>query len=193
MIRLNKILFDLLLPFKEVRKGYHIVDGDLLPIFINELIAHSASQCCIPDNHHASGFVKGLPIAYRNVVSVVNSSKSYKKTVLLFEPLADIFLELIEDKYYISLCETSHAFGYEKNITYVKQKLNKIVKEILKNPAFKNKFNLGTKGIEINTQMPMPDSEMATTILAGNYLPPIIPIKATVKDSIRNCLDNRDI
>ncbi|MFX1265828.1 MAG: hypothetical protein ACFFH0_10650, partial [Promethearchaeota archaeon] len=88
-----------------------------------------------------------------------------------------LFLELIEEESYKQLSMFNYQLGFPKLRAYIMQKIKKSIETVTTKSPFKEILNIGSRGILASTNIPVPDSEMASMLLKKKYLPPIFSIE----------------
>ena len=95
--------------------------------------------------------------------------------------LVGAFAEILQDDLYKSLSQEAYALGIPARVRTALTAMGAKVGQLLKKPKVRQLFDLGSKGVSVATQIPMPDSQQAAELLGlGPYLPPYVNINSVV-------------
>ncbi len=96
----------------------------------------------------------------------------------------DSFGQLIEDLSFKELSEHSKNLTISTQIQHSLSGIKRSAQTIVNKPLFKPFFNFGTRCINLATQIPLPDSDFAETLLSSSFLPPILPLDTILDDTM---------
>ena len=92
------------------------------------------------------------------------------------EKIVEHFQRLSNDIHYLELSKNAMQLGYleksKRSIELMKRK----TADLLKNKYFRKSFNQSAKAISLATQVHVPETEVAESLLTRGYLPPIISL-----------------
>ncbi len=112
---------------------------------------------------------------------IVNSYKSIDAPGLVALPTAsevivEHFQRLVCDAQFLELSENASELGYLAKSKRAIELMRRNVGDILNNKLFSNGFNQGAKAISLATQIHIPETEVAESLLSRGYLPPIVSL-----------------
>jgi hypothetical protein len=99
------------------------------------------------------------------------------------ERLVEYFHEFIQDASYREMSRQSHLLGFPAHLKRSATLVNRLSKKIITKSPFKEIVTLGSKAISTSTQIPLPDSAMAASLLQKKYLPPIINLDDAIEEA----------
>lgn len=91
------------------------------------------------------------------------------------------FSELLRDDLYRALSCHAYGLGVPARAKAALLDMKRTARNILTNSVIRHLFDLGSKGIAVATQLPLPDSRQAADLLGADpYLPPLVDIYSVV-------------
>lgn len=118
------------------------------------------------------------------------STIKYKSTIN--EDFSLIFEEFLNDTTYNEMSMNAHLWGIPEKLKKSMSSFKILSKQMLRKPAFKQFLNYGSKVISTATKTPVPDSELAESILKHEYLPVIIDFVSEVETRAFNNWINKE-
>ena len=100
--------------------------------------------------------------------------------------LVEAFVNLVEDQQYRDLSRNANWLGVPERSKRAITLMKRNVSALLRKRPFKQIFSFGSEAIEMATQIPIPGSEDAESLLATGFLPPIIDIRSPLARAVEN-------
>lgn len=120
------------------------------------------------------------------------STIKYKSTIN--EDFLLIFEEFLNDSTYNEMSMNAHLWGIPETLKKSINSFKILSKQMLRKPTFKQFLNYGNRVISASTKIPVPDSELAESILKHKYLPTIIDFVHEAKiRALRNWLNKEGL
>jgi hypothetical protein len=113
------------------------------------------------------------------MASLMTSPKINRDLIVQF----DAFLE---NEVYKQLSEECHLLGFHHRFNHALTNIKFVLRRLVKQPLFKPIFNIGSKLISLNTQIPSIDSTDLASMVSDGYLPPIISLEPYYKKAKSN-------
>ena len=100
------------------------------------------------------------------------------------ENIVEHFRRLTHDAHYLDLSKNAMHLGYvEKSKRSLELMRRKII-DLLKNKVIRRGFNQSAKAISLATQVHVPETEVAESLLNRGYLPPIISLLEPISNAL---------
>jgi len=96
------------------------------------------------------------------------------------QELVQRFIDFTEDLYYQELSKDTHALGMFKTAMQTVPKINRAVRKFLERTANKQLIDFGSKAVTVATGVPLPNSSLAESLLAEQYLPPVVDLSSAI-------------
>ena len=92
------------------------------------------------------------------------------------EKIVEHFHRLTSDAHYLELSKNAMQLGYVEKSKRSIELMRRKIGDLLKNKYFCKGFNQSAKAISLATQVHVPETEVAESLLSRGYLPPIISL-----------------
>ena len=168
-----------------------------IPVFLSALelraqcnfdLAQFIANLTLVKNHSRS------PETRANCASLLGIFSSYKTAThhaLISnsnapEELARRFSDFTQDLYFQKLSEEIHSLGFVKRGLSAIPKINRLVRQTFDRNSTKKIMDYGSKAVTVATGVPLPDSSLADSLLAQQYLPPIVDLNPAILRAKKN-------
>jgi hypothetical protein len=99
----------------------------------------------------------------------------------------------IEDSSYQELSKSAGAIGsIGLDMRHMVEMMARTARSIVQKPFFAPVSNLVTKLVSASTSTPVPDSELARSLLSRSYLPPIVSLSEAISDAHQRWLVSKE-
>jgi hypothetical protein len=119
----------------------------------------------------------------------VSSYKSFQAPGLVAVPAAqpqivEYFRRLVIDSDYCELSKSAQGLGVVGRSKQGLEAMRRGTSALLGNKYFKKGFNQGAKAISLATQVHVPDTQVADSLLSRGFLPPIISLNEAMSSAV---------
>jgi len=95
--------------------------------------------------------------------------------------LISLFQEFVQDETYRQMSVQAHSLGFPARVQRSLTIIGRLAKKFIIKAPFKQIVNVSSRVISTATHMPVPDAEMAVSLIKKEYLPPIISLKRPIQ------------
>jgi hypothetical protein len=96
------------------------------------------------------------------------------------QELVQRFTDFTEDLYYQELSKEIHALGAFKTAIQAIPKINRAVRRFFERNVNKQAIDFGSRAVTVATGVPLPTSSLADSLLADQYLPPVVDLNSAI-------------